>query len=84
MVRKLPWTFYKVGNRLIVDANEDTFMCNEQYYPWIDLPDEDWQEMVDAVNSVERFKGALEDILSADESSTLEGAVAIARRALGR
>ena len=45
-------------------------------------PEGEWVSWEDALQEIWRLRGALEDIASADHTSTLEGAVAIAKEAL--
>lgn len=59
MTHPFPWRFNDGNTRTIVDANDETVICDEQYYPWIDMTAEEWAFVVMACNA---YTKRLEDL----------------------
>lgn len=78
-----PWTHTTAGyDHTILDADNKIVLYDAGWETCSRLDNEDWEQITYAINNIERFKGALEDITTADETSTLERAVNIAKNAL--
>lgn len=53
---KGPWTFEKKENWHIRDAEGNSMMCDEQYYPWVPSNEADWHVMAAAPELLEALK----------------------------